>query len=154
MDNTSMGGASRELSIASLRSNIFAVVASFARSHSPKTKLAAAQNCTTAGWHHTSRVIRNCGTSLGLDEPRANRESNQTRNLVDVELLHQVRSMRIDGLERDTEHARDLFARQTLGDQLQNFSFPIRQHRNTGWRRITWARDRIDDLLSNRRGEI
>src|SRR6266446_9683194 len=67
-------------------------------------------------------------SALGAHEAVANRVAHETRDLVDVEALHQLCAVGLHGLDTEIELPRDLLRRRSLGDELQHLALARRQH--------------------------
>jgi hypothetical protein len=70
----------------------------------------------------------------GLDQAFADGVANEPRRLVDVELAHDGRAVRIGRLHADTEDLGDLLRRLALGDELQDFALALAEPIGTGLR--------------------
>src|ERR1700757_2783679 len=56
------------------------------------------------------------------DEARANGEAGETRDVVNLERLHELRPIPFGSLGADIEPGRDFLGRMPLGNQLQHFA--------------------------------
>src|SRR2546428_7646615 len=74
-----------------------------------------------------SRSVKSWG-----DEAPADRVSNQTRDMMDPELLHQPAAMRFAGLHGDPEVPGDLLRGPALGDKLEYLALPEGQRITRG----------------------
>src|SRR5690606_24717662 len=65
--------------------------------------------------------------SSGLDHAAQNGVSDQARNIVDAEPLHNPCSMRFGGFDTQIQHRRDTLGRVPFSNQLQHLPFTICQ---------------------------
>ena len=64
---------------------------------------------------------------FGRNQPSANRESHQARDIVDLQSAHQLEPMRLDRLDADPEQRGNFLCRLPFGDALQYFPLPKRE---------------------------
>src|SRR5262249_57173810 len=85
-----------------------------------------------------------------LDESFPDGVGDQARRVVNVELVHEVSSVRLGGLDADAEEPGDFFRGPTFGHELQDL--PLARGEMIGWRRAP-AQVRIDGGLTHARTE-
>src|ERR1700677_4442991 len=56
-----------------------------------------------------------------LDDSRTDGVAGEAGGVVDVELLHEVLAVLLDGLDADAEFGRGFLVRPALGDELEHF---------------------------------
>src|SRR5262249_10779091 len=66
-------------------------------------------------------------TRTGSDDVVPDGILDELRGRLDVELLHHLVLVKGNGARREVQHARDLFHRTSLGEQLQHLALPRRQ---------------------------
>src|SRR5689334_10211479 len=64
---------------------------------------------------------------VALDDPFCNRVSRETRDIMNVQLIHHLLPVFFHRLNTDTQFRGDLLVRAAFGDELQNFRFPCCQ---------------------------
>src|SRR5262249_22071264 len=63
------------------------------------------------------------------DQAFSDRVAGQARDVVDVELGHEVHAVRVDGFHADAESLRDLAVGAAAGDELEDLRFAAGEHR-------------------------
>src|SRR5438874_10512377 len=85
------------------------------------------------------------------DDTLADRVANQACNLMNIELLHDVRSMRFSGLSADSQDASDLLYIFPLYNQLQHLTLPNAQDVHGG---IVLRQISIHETPGHTRGQV
>src|SRR2546429_797017 len=65
----------------------------------------------------------NLRRSAALDEAFGDGVTGEAGDFVDVQLVHHLLPVFLDGFDADAKFGGDLFVRETFGDQLQYFGF-------------------------------
>ena len=66
-------------------------------------------------------MTNNGQLDAAFDDARVDRVAGESGSVVDVELLHEMLAMFLDGFRADAEFSRDLFVGFTFGNQLEHF---------------------------------
>src|ERR1035441_4952081 len=74
-----------------------------------------------AGWINWQVLSNNGQLHAALDDARADGVTGEAGGVVDVELLHEMFAMLLDGLDADAKLVRRFLVRLPFGDQLQHF---------------------------------
>src|SRR2546426_10274414 len=98
----------------------------------------------------SSETIANPATS-GLDESAANGVSDERRRLMDVQLVHQTRAVRLGRLDADAKNRGDLLRTAPFRHELQDFAFAIVQRIRL---QLLAAQKRTDHDAADARAEI
>src|SRR5690348_17749455 len=88
---------------------------------------------------------------LELYEPPSHRVTDQPRGLVNIELLHQARAVRLGRFVADVQDPCDLLGRLALRDQLQDLALTRRQVLCSG---LVLVEDRVHERDGHRRTDI
>jgi hypothetical protein len=64
----------------------------------------------------------NNGLAVRIDQPHSDGVPDKPCRLMDIQTRHQLRSVRLDGLDANADARRDLLRRIALGDQLENLA--------------------------------
>src|SRR5467141_3334903 len=68
-------------------------------------------------------VVESCGVRvLDARDAAPDRESNETRDILDAQLQHDAAAVRVDARRRDIKPSSDFLARATVDDQFQDFA--------------------------------
>src|SRR5512138_1485331 len=86
------------------------------------------------------RTLNDGQLDAALDDAGANGVAGESGGVVDVQLLHEMFAMLLDGLDADAEFGRSLLVGLAFGDQLEHFhlarsqlgSFLVEQSRTAG----------------------
>src|SRR5882762_5997765 len=84
-------------------------------------------------------------TNLRLRDSMPDRIAHQARRVMNIELLHELGAVRLDGLRADREPCRDRLGGMTFGDQLQHLALAYRERGGRVLRREISLGDRAGD---------
>src|SRR5256885_16945552 len=66
-------------------------------------------------------------SAVGRNQPGANREAHQSRHVANLQPVHDLRAMRLNGLDRELQVKGDFLGAAAFGDELEDFLLARRQ---------------------------
>ena len=73
------------------------------------------------------------GDGLNFGQPFADGVLGETGHGLDIQFLHEMFAVGVDGLEAQAQLGRDLFDGLFLGQELEDFAFAVRQQGECGY---------------------